>query len=97
MESDPPFTLNYGVRFDRYSAYSSGSQLSPRVNAVWQFDYGTTVHGGYSRYYTPPPFELIASGTFTQFAGTSAVPPGTFTKDTPPIAERANYYDFFTM
>ncbi len=88
-----PFTLNYGVRFDRYSAYSSGSQLSPRVNAVWQFDSGTTVHGGYSRYFTPPPFELIASGTFTQFAGTSAVPPGTFTKDTPPIAERANYYD----
>jgi hypothetical protein len=34
-----------------------------------------------------------ASGTFTQFAGTSAVPPGSNTKDTPPIAERANYYD----
>jgi outer membrane receptor for ferrienterochelin and colicins len=88
-----PFTLNYGVRFDRYSAYSSGSQTSPRVNAVWQFDSGTTLHGGYSRYFTPPPFELIAAGTFTQFAGTSAVPPGTFTKDTAPIAERSNYYD----
>jgi outer membrane receptor for ferrienterochelin and colicins len=88
-----PLTLNYGLRFDRYSAYSSGSQTSPRVNAVWQFDTGTTVHGGYSRYFTPPPFELIGSGTFTQFAGTSAVPPGSNTKDTAPIAERSNYYD----
>jgi len=89
----PPFTLNYGVRFDRYSAYSSGSQTSPRVNAVWQFDSGTTLHGGYSRYFTPPPFELVGSETFTKFAGTSAVPPGTVTQDTPPIAERSNYYD----
>jgi outer membrane receptor for ferrienterochelin and colicins len=88
-----PFTLNYGLRFDRYSAYSSGSQTSPRVNAVWQLDTGTTLHGGYSRYFTPPPFELIASGTFTQFAGTSAVAPGSVTKDSPPIAERSNYYD----
>ena len=88
-----PLTINYGLRFDRYSAYSSGSQTSPRVNAVWQFDSGTTVHGGYSRYFTPPPFELIGNSTFTQFSGTSAVPPGTNTKDTPPIAERANYYD----
>jgi hypothetical protein len=88
-----PFTLNYGLRFDRYSAYSSGSQTSPRVNAVWQLDTGTTLHGGYSRYFTPPPFELIASGTFTQFAGTSAVSPGSVTKDSPPIAERSNYYD----
>jgi outer membrane receptor for ferrienterochelin and colicins len=88
-----PFTINYGVRFDRYSAYSSGSQTSPRVNAVWEFDTGTTLHGGYSRYFTPPPFELVGSQTFTQFAGTSAVPPGSVTKDSPPIAERANYYD----
>ena len=89
-----PLTLNYGLRFDHYSAYSSGSQLSPRVNFVWQLPTGTTVHGGYSRYYTPPPFELVGSETFTKFAGTSAIPPGTVTQDTPPIAERANYYDF---
>jgi outer membrane receptor for ferrienterochelin and colicins len=88
-----PFTLNYGLRFDKYSAFSSGSQTSPRVNAVWQLDTGTTIHGGYSRYFTPPPFELIASNTFTQFTGTTAVPPGTFTKDSAPLAERANYYD----
>jgi hypothetical protein len=88
-----PLTVNYGLRFDHYSAYSSGSQLSPRVNALWEFDSGTTLHGGYSRYFTPPPFELVGSGTFTQFAGTTAVAPGSVTKDTAPIAERANYFD----
>jgi len=88
------FTVNYGLRFDHYSAYSSGSQLSPRVNFVWELLSGTTVHGGYSRYFTPPPFELIGSETFTRFAGTTALPPGSVTLDTPPVAERANYYDF---
>jgi outer membrane receptor for ferrienterochelin and colicins len=88
------FTLNYGLRFDHYNAFSSGSQLSPRVNFVWQLGSGTTVHGGYSRYYTPPPFELVGAETFTKFAGTSALPPGSVTQDTPPLAARANYYDF---
>jgi outer membrane receptor for ferrienterochelin and colicins len=89
-----PFTINYGLRFDHYSAYSSGSQLSPRLNFVWQLPTDTTIHGGYSRYFTPPPFELIGSETFTKFAGTTALPPGSVTLDTAPIAERANYYDF---
>ena len=88
-----PLTVNYGLRYDHYSAYSSGSQLSPRVNFVWEFPSDTTLHGGYSRYYTPPPFELVGSETFTKLAGTTALPPGSNTQDTPPIAERANYYD----
>jgi outer membrane receptor for ferrienterochelin and colicins len=86
-------TINYGVRFDHYNAYSSGGQVSPRVNVVWRATADTTVHAGYSRYFTPPPFELIGSETFSQFAGTSALPPGSETEDTPPIAERADYYD----
>jgi outer membrane receptor for ferrienterochelin and colicins len=87
-------TINYGLRFDHYSAYSSGGQVSPRVNAVWEVTSDTTVHSGYSRYFTPPPFELVGSETFTKFAGTTAVPPGTVTEDTAPLAERADYYDF---
>jgi outer membrane receptor for ferrienterochelin and colicins len=86
-------TVNYGLRADHYNAYSYGGQISPRLNVVWQAPTGTTVHAGYSRYFTPPPFELIASETFTKFAGTTAVPPGTVTTDTPPVAERADYYD----
>jgi outer membrane receptor protein involved in Fe transport len=88
-----PVTINYGLRFDHYNAYSSGGQVSPRLNAVWKAAADTTVHAGYSRYYTPPPFELIASGTFTKFAGTTAVPPGSNTQDAPPIAARQDYYD----
>ena len=88
-----PLTLNYGLRYDHYSAYSSGGQVSPRVNFVWEFPTDTTLHGGYSRYFTPPPFELVGSETFTKFAGTTALPPGSNTQNTPPIAERANYYD----
>jgi outer membrane receptor for ferrienterochelin and colicins len=93
-----PLTVNYGVRFDHYSAYSSGSQASPRVNFVWQLPTDTTVHGGYSRYYTPPPFELIGSSTVTKFLNTSALPPGCMAgqlcvEDSPPIADKANYYD----
>ena len=87
-------TINYGLRADHYEAYSSGGQLSPRVNLVWEAAAGTTVHTGYSRYFTPPPFELIASETFAKFAGTTAIPPGTVTADSRPIAERADYYDF---
>ena len=87
-------TINYGLRFDHYNAYSSGSQFSPRINAVWNPWPDTTLHGGYSRYFTPPPFELVASQTFTEFANTTAAPPGSVTADTKPLAERADYYDF---
>src|SRR3984885_4336872 len=40
----PVFTMNYGLRFDHYNAFSSGSQLSPRLNFVWQPLADTTVH-----------------------------------------------------
>jgi outer membrane receptor for ferrienterochelin and colicins len=86
-------TLNYGLRFDRYSAYSHGNQVSPRVNFVWQLPEGTTVHGGYSKYFTPPPFELVSSASYTHFYGTCALPVGSVTEDSPPIAETANYFD----
>jgi outer membrane receptor for ferrienterochelin and colicins len=88
-----PLTINYGLRWDKYSGYTSGSQLSPRINFVWQVASGTTVHGGYSRYFTPPPFELVAATTLDQFAHTSALPPGSLLLNDPPLVERANYYD----
>jgi outer membrane receptor protein involved in Fe transport len=86
-------TINYGLRFDSYQAYSSGREVSPRVNLVWQPAPATTVHAGYSRYFTPPPFELVAAETFTKFANTTALPPGSVTEDDAPGAELANYYD----
>ena len=89
-----PLTVNYGLRLDHYSAYSSGSQTSPRINFVWQLSSDTTVHGGYSRYFSPPPFELVGGATISKFTGTTALPPGSVTLNTPPLAERVNYYDF---
>ena len=86
-----PLTINYGLRLDHYNAYSSGSQLSPRINAVWQAATGTTVHAGFSRYFTPPPFELVGSETISKFVNTTAAPQ--VAAATPPMAERSSYFD----
>jgi outer membrane receptor protein involved in Fe transport len=87
-----PLTVNYGVRFDHVSAYTSGHQTSPRVNLVWKPLEGMTVHGGYSRYFSPPPFELVGSTSVNKFLNTSNAPPG-ITLASPPLPEKANYYD----
>jgi len=88
-----PLTINYGLRFDHYTGFSSGSEWEPRINFVWQAAADTVVHGGYSRYFTPPPFELVSSASLAQFIGTSALPPGSLTLNTPPLGDVANYYD----
>jgi outer membrane receptor protein involved in Fe transport len=87
----PTLTMNYGVRFDAYDAYSSGSQFSPRVNAVWQPFEGTGIHAGYARYFSPPPFELVGNETIVKFLNTTAAP--AVTQNDTPRAERADYFD----
>jgi outer membrane receptor for ferrienterochelin and colicins len=87
----PVLTVNYGLRFDHYTAFSSGKQVSPRVNLVWQALEGTTLHAGYSRFFSPPPFELVANTSVAKYANTTGAPPGT-TGD-PVKAESSNYYD----
>ncbi len=84
-------TLNYGVRFDDFEGYRIENQVSPRANLVWTPLKGTTVHVGYARYFTPPPFELVASASIAKFANTTAA--AINDADTTPYAERANYYD----
>ena len=86
----PSFTLNYGVRYDEFRAFDAESQLSPRINFVWQATETTTIHGGYSRYFSPPPIELVATTDIALFDGTTAAADHT---DTTPKAERADYYD----
>jgi len=85
------FTVNYGLRLDRFTAYSSASQASPRLNMVWQVVPDTTLHAGYSRYLSPPPFELVGGKDIALFENTTN-PPLT-PQATSPLAERANYYD----
>ena len=83
-------TLNYGLRFDQFDGYRSENQVSPRVNAVWSQG-GATLHVGYARYFSPPPFELVADATVAKFNGTTAASPSD-QSDTP-YAERDDYYD----
>jgi outer membrane receptor for ferrienterochelin and colicins len=87
----PDFTLNYGVRFDHFTAYTSAGQASPRLNAVWQAAADTTVHAGYSRYLSPPPFELVGAKDIALFANTTSPPLSPLAGA--PLPERANYYD----
>jgi outer membrane receptor protein involved in Fe transport len=87
----PTVTINSGLRFDGVAEFTNETQLSPRLNVVWKPTKTTTVHVGYSRYFVPPPFELVGAGTLSKFAGTTAAP--AVTQDDPVRAERSNYYD----
>ena len=88
----PKVTLNYGARFDVYnSSFDNENQLSPRVNLIYQPTDATTLHAGYSRYFTPPPAESVSAGSLTKFAGTSNQ--SATDLDTNVKSERANYYD----
>ena len=95
----PNLILNYGLRFDEFDGYRNENQLSPRVNLVWKATPTTTIHAGYSRYFSPPPFELIGGETVAKYVAptgnplvTSSAAPSV-TADTTPYAERANYFD----
>ena len=85
------WTLNYGVRGDRYRLARSESQLSPRLGLVWQAAEDTTVHAGYSRYFTPPATEMIASANIAKFAGTTNAVADR--GNNVPLAERSDYFD----
>jgi len=84
-------TLNLGARYDRYAAFRTEQQLSPRANLVWQPNDTLTAHIGYARYFVPPPFELVSATSIAKFAGTSAAP--VVQQDTTPFAERQHYFD----
>lgn len=84
-------TVNYGLRFDGVDEYTHAKQVSPRINVVWRPWHGGAFHAGYSRYFTPPPFELVGGSQINAFANTSAAP-ATF-QDTTVKAERDHYFD----
>ena len=64
-------TFNFGVRYDDVAAVVQEHQFSPRASLVWKPIPTTTFHIGYARYFTPPPLELIASGTRAAFNNTT--------------------------
>lgn len=83
--------VNYGLRADRYSAWLSEGQVSPRIGLVWNATPGTTLHAGFARYFTPPPTELIAPADVMLYEGTTNQLPNNQTGDVK--SERSNYYD----
>jgi outer membrane receptor protein involved in Fe transport len=86
------FTVNYGARFDVFnSSFDNENQISPRINFIYTPTDLTTLHAGYSRYFTPPPVEDVSGSTVAKFDGTSNST-GNDTDD-PVKAERANYFD----
>jgi outer membrane receptor protein involved in Fe transport len=87
----PTVTINGGLRFDGVEEFTNETQVSPRLNVVWKPTETTTVHAGYSRYFAPPPFELVGPASVTLFGGTTAAPQ--VAQDNAVKAERSNYYD----
>jgi len=84
-------TLNYGARLDRATAFNNTSQLSPRVGAIYQPTDDTVFHAGYSRYFTPPPPELVSVTDIKKFQGTTnQVSSNVNTSVTP---DRSHYFD----
>jgi hypothetical protein len=87
----PALTLNYGFRFDAVDEFTNENQISPRVNLVMKATDTTTVHAGYSRYFVPPPFELVAPTTIALFKNTTDAP--SVQQDSIVKAERSHYFD----
>jgi outer membrane receptor protein involved in Fe transport len=85
------WTVNYGLRADKYEAFREESQLSPRLGIVYQATDSTTLHAGYSRYFTPPGSELISTTSIEKFRGTTNAL--TDSGSNTPLAERSDYYD----
>jgi outer membrane receptor protein involved in Fe transport len=94
----PDLTVNYGARFDGVSQFVVGSQVSPRLNSVWQATPTTVFHAGYARLFTPPPFQQGPAENLAQLNDfnntgltTSGATPSTL--NSPLQIERANLFD----
>jgi outer membrane receptor protein involved in Fe transport len=84
-------TVNFGARFDVVNAYTNENQISPRINLVWKPNDDWTFHAGYSRNFTPPPQELVASPSIAKFIGTTKEP--AVLENGSVRAEREHYFD----
>jgi outer membrane receptor protein involved in Fe transport len=87
----PKLTINYGVRFDQMDSFVETNQWSPRLGAVYKLTSDTTLHAGYARYFTPPPFETIPQKTLSLFENTTNA--ATINENSPVSPERAHYFD----
>ncbi len=84
-------TLNYGLRFDQIYQYVNANQLSPRASLTYKPWWGTTLHAGYARYFTPPEQVLGRTVPNGLFDNTTAAPASLNMGSIQP--ERSNVYD----
>ena len=63
LELTPAFSVDLGLRFDRYTLAISESHVSPRVNAAWRLPTGTVLFGSYNHFFVPPPIENVLAGS----------------------------------
>jgi outer membrane receptor protein involved in Fe transport len=69
----PVVTLNAGVRYDHSTGFTSGNQISPRIEADIQADDKNTVHFYYGRLYAAPGLEDVRRDAAV-VGGTGGVP-----------------------
>jgi opacity protein-like surface antigen len=84
-------TANYGLRFDQIYQYVDANQLSPRASLTYKPWWGTTLHAGYARYFTPPEQVLGRTVPNGLFDNTTAAAPSQNVGSILP--ERSNVYD----
>ena len=70
--SSPSLTLNYGAALRPVPRLRRGKPVEPARQSGVDADERTTVHVGYSRYFSPPPIELVASTDIALFDNTTA-------------------------
>lgn len=84
-------TLNVGARLDGSRAFINTGQLSPRFGILYGLTDHTFVHAAYSRYFTPPPPELVSVKSISKFENTTnAVASDVNTVVSP---DRSHYFD----
>ena len=88
---DTKLTVNYGMRFDHVAAFTNEEQWSPRINAAYKLSDSTSLHAGYSRYFTPPPQELASQQSINLYTNTTNQPSVAVSDEVK--AERTHYFD----
>jgi hypothetical protein len=71
------WSANFGLRYDRLTGFTNGSQLDPTVNVVYGTGAGGMLHAGFARNFQVPIFQGISPTAPAAFSGTTAGgPPG---------------------
>jgi hypothetical protein len=69
---NPKLKLNYGLRWDVLTGFTSNNQFDPTINLSYLVTPDTTVHSGFARYMQVPSFQGVSPTAPAAFAGTSA-------------------------